>query len=343
MTTMIGIDPHKATHMAVAVDSDEGVLGQLEVSASMSQVDELRQWAHEFGERCWAVESASGLGYLVAQQLVAAGETVFDVAPLLASRVRLLGSGHSQKNDVNDARSVAIVALRSDRPVVVCADTDHAVLRLLAKRHRDLAQFRSKYCNQLHAVVLELEAGGIGSKITVVKANALLDRVIVDDEVTRHRVMIAAELVAEIDRLDSALKTSRQRITTAVTASGTSLTNIVGVGPICAAIIVGYTGDIARFRTKSQFASYNATAPIEASSGPNAKHRLNPRGNRKINYAIHIAALSQIRHATEGRVYYDRKVAEGKSSKEALRALKRQISDRVYKCLVADASDRTSN
>ncbi len=84
-------------------------------------------------------------------------------------------------------------------------------------------------------------------------------------------------------------------------------------------------------------ATYNATAPIEASSGPNAKHRLNPRGNRKLNHAIHIAAISQLRYHSEGRAYYDRKIAEGKSSKDAVRALKRRISDRVYRHLTADA------
>ena len=115
------------------------------------------------------------------------------------------------------------------------------------------------------------------------------------------------------------------------------MTDIVGIGPICAAIIIGLTGDVGRFETKGHFATYNATAPIEASSGPHAKHRLNPRGNRKLNHAIHIAAISQLRHNSEGRAYYDRKIAQGKTSKEAVRALKRRISDRVYRHLTADA------
>ena len=149
--------------------------------------------------------------------------------------------------------------------------------------------------------------------------------------------MIAGELVDDIARLDTALKASKKRVGVAVAASGTSLTDIVGIGPICAAIIIGYTGDATRFPTKGHFATYNATAPIEASSGPRAKHRLNPRGNRKINHAIHIAAISQLRHDSEGRAYYDRKIAEGKSSKDAIRALKRRISDRVYRHLIDDA------
>lgn len=117
--TMIGIDPRKATHTAVAVDGNEVVLGEFKVRASRVQAQRLREWAGGFEKREWAVESANGLGYLVAQQLVAAGETVFDVPPVLASRVRVLGSGRSQKNDPNDARSVAIAALRSDRLALV--------------------------------------------------------------------------------------------------------------------------------------------------------------------------------------------------------------------------------
>jgi len=334
--TMIGIDPHKATHTAVAIDGNEHVVDQFQLRASSRQADRLREWADKFTKREWAIESANGLGYLVAQQLVAAGEVVFDVPPVLASRVRVLGSGHSQKNDPNDARSVAIAALRSDRLAIVRPDDHSRVLRLLAKRHRDMARLRNKHCTRLHALLLELEPGGISSEITVTKANMLLNSVAVADQVTRHRVMIANELVDDIARLDTLLKASKKRVAAAVVASGTTLTEIVGVGPICAAIIIGYTGDVTRFPTKGHFATYNATAPIEASSGPRPKHRLNPRGNRKLNHAIHIAAISQLRFDTEGRAYYERKLAEGKSSKDAIRALKRRISDRVYRHLISN-------
>jgi transposase len=255
---------------------------------------------------------------------------------VLASRVRVLGSGRSQKNDSNDARSVAIAALRSDRLAQVRPDDHVRVLRLLAKRHRDMARLKNKHCTRLHALLLELEPGGISSEITVSKANRLLERVIVDGEVTRHRVLIAGELVDDIARLDTALKASKKRIKVTVTASATTLTDIVGIGPVCAATIIGFTGDVTRFPTKGHFATYNATAPIEASSGDRPRHRLNPRGNRKLNHAIHIAAICQLRYPSEGRTYYDKKITEGKTSKEAVRALKRRISDRVYQHLIAD-------
>ena len=113
MKVMIGIDPHKATHTAVAIDSNEMMLDELRVRACSSQVKRLTSWAVPFEDRVWAIESARGLGYLLAQQLVAAGETVIDVPAALSTRTRLLGSGRAQKNDPNDARSVAITAMRS--------------------------------------------------------------------------------------------------------------------------------------------------------------------------------------------------------------------------------------
>ena len=120
------------------------------------------------------------------------------------------------------------------------------------------------------------------------------------------------------------------------------MTDIVGIGPICAAIIIGYSGDATRFPTRGHFATYNGTAPIDASSGDNTRHRLNTRGNRRLNHAIHIAAVTQLRHDTPGRVYYDKKLDEGKTTKEALLALKRRISNAVYRRLITDAQRHNS-
>ena len=333
---MIGIDPHKGSHTAVAVGSDESVLCETRVRACSTQLQRLSEWASQFDERVWAVESAGGLGYLLSQQLVSAGEVVFDVPPVLSARVRLLGSGRSQKNDPNDARSVAIAALRSDRLNRVVASDHSTVLAMLAKRHRDLAQFRAKSANRLHALLVELEPGGIGSRITTNKAIAVLDRVEVTNAVVAQRCEIAYEIVADIVDLDDRLKASRKRVETAVAASGTCLCDIVGVGPIGAAMIIGAVGDIDRFKTKAQFASFNATAPVEASSGERARHRVNLRGNRRVNSVIYRAAITQIGRDTPGRAYYDRKRTEGKNHKEALRCLMRQISNNVYRHLVAD-------
>jgi transposase len=337
MSVMIGIDPHKRSHTAVVVDDSEVVIDQIRVKATADQLGQLRAWALGYVDRCWAVESARGMGYLISQQLVAAGERVIDVPPMMASRVRLLGSGKSQKTDPNDARSVAIAALRHSGLTVVGADDHSQVLGLLAKRHRDVARMKNQAACRLHALLTELAAGGLASEMTVNKAQTILEQVEITDAVARQRVEIATELVDDITRLDSQMKASKQRIRIAVAASGTSLVDIRGIGPIGAAIILGSVGDIARFPTAGHFASYNATAPIDASSGDRRRHRLNPRGNRKLNHALHIAAICQLRHPGEGRDYYEKKIAEGKTSKEAIRALKRQISNLVYRRLIADA------
>ncbi len=144
MSVRIGIDPHKGSHTAVVIDSDEVVIEEIRVKASATQLGELQEWAVGYEDRSWAVESARGLGYLLSQQLVAAGERVLDVPPMMASRVRVLGSGKSHKNDPNDARSVAIAALRHPDLVVVVADDNTRVLGLLAKRHRDVARLKNK-------------------------------------------------------------------------------------------------------------------------------------------------------------------------------------------------------
>ena len=212
---MIGIDPHKRSHTAVAIGAGEERQGELQVRACPSQAGQLLAWAQKWPERAWAIEGAAGLGNLLAQQLVAAGERVLDVPPKLAARVRLLQSGNTSKNDPKDAYSVAAAALRSKAWRPVRAEDHAVVLKIWAKRHRP----RSRCLRR-----------------------------------------------------------------------------------------------------------------------PQEDLRLSLRGNRRVNHAIHMAAISQIRHKrSDGRAYYDKKVAEGKTHKEALRSLKRRISDAIYAALVADA------
>jgi transposase len=153
--------------------------------------------------------------------------------------------------------------------------------------------------------------------------------------IERHRQ--AVELVDELDHLDVALTDSRGRIIAAVEASQTTLREIFGVGPIVAAMLIGFSGDPTRFATASRYATYTGTAPIEFSSGGRVTHRLSRRGNRRLNHALHCAAITQIRHRhSPGRAYYERKLAEGKTPREAIRALKRRLSDIVWRQLIAD-------
>jgi transposase len=338
---LIGVDPHKSSHTAVAIDDDERPIAQLRVAADRSQLRRLLGWAEPFGDdRTWAVESAGGLGRLLSQQLLAAGETVIDVPATLAARMRLLGSSKASKNDPNDALSTAIAGLRHRGLRQVAVDDHAAVLRLLADRHHDLVALRTKTACRLHAVLRELVAGGAPLRLKADRAAALLRTVRPSTTVEVERKRLAQDLLVDVRRLDRDIAAVKARIADAVAVADTSLLEIHGVGPIVAAIIIGHTGDPRRFPTRDRFASYNGTAPIEASSGTKNRHRLNPRGNRQLNHALHLIAVTQVAHDTAGRVYYARKLAEGKTGKEALRALKRRISDAVWRQLHADLARR---
>jgi transposase len=334
---IIGIDPHKGSHTAVAIDRDEQLVGELLVRADRRQRERLLGWAAEFEPRVWAVEGASGVGALLAQQLVGAGETVLDVPPALSARARLLDSGRKDKTDAHDARSAAIVALRNRDLRCVAIEDHRQILRLLARRHHQLTAARTRSICRLHAVLCEMVEGGLSKNLSAKRAASELRKLRPTDAIGIERKLIASEFLDEVRRNDLALTGLRQRIEIAVAASGTTVTEVHGVGPIVAAYLNGYTGDIGRFATAGHYARYNATAPIEASSGPKVRHRLNPNGNRQLNHAIHIAALGQITHDTPGRAYYLHKQSEGKSRKEAMRCLKRRISDAVYQRLRADA------
>jgi transposase len=341
---MIGVDPHKGSHTATMLDRSEGELRRITVRSGRRQLEQLLEWVEGVTPRAWAVESAGGMGYLLAQQLVAAGETVLDVPATLASRVRVLSTGQSAKTDANDARSVAVAALRAPSLPQVRPADHVTVCRLLAKHHTDLARWRNKLCCRLHALLAELVPGGIDKEVVINQARSLLDGVVVDDAAAAERHRQAVELVDELDHLDVVLKDSRARMITAVAASGTTVTEIFGVGPIVACMLIGYSGDPTRFTTASRYAAYTGTAPVEFSSGGRITHRLSRRGNRRLNHALHIAAITQIRHRhSPGRQYYDRKRAEGHTAREAIRALKRRLSDIVWRHLVADAQRVTTH
>jgi transposase len=331
----IGIDPHKRSHTAAALNDHAELRGQVRVSAATA-VPTLRCWAARWPQRQWAVEGASGLGRLLAQQLVADGEQVVDVPAKLAARARFLATGNERKNDTVDAVSVADAAIRGGRLRRVTAEGDAVVLRLLADRRDDLNQERTRTLNRLHALVGELVAGGAKWELSATAAAALLGRIRPPTPVARLRKRLARDLLADLRRLDRALTDNAEQTATAVQASTTSLTEICGIGPVVAALIIGHVGDVARFPSPGHFATYNGTAPIEVSSGDLKRHRLSRLGDRQLNRALYVAALCQIRHDTAGRAYYRRKLGEHKTPAEALRSLKRQLSNVVYRHLVAD-------
>lgn len=336
----IGIDPHKSSHTAVALDEGGHVLGELRVAATKATLNRLLRWAERWPERVWAVEGASGLGRFLAQQLVARQETVLDVPATLAARVRLLARGHGRKTDGIDAGSVARVAQSQPDLRRLGRDDHSGVLRLLSDRRDELTQERRTVVNRLHRLLRDLHPGGAPTDLTAAAAANLLGRIRPVAAVDLERKAMARALIADLRRVDRALVANRARCATAVSASGTTLTGVFGISDVLAAKILGHAGDIGRFASSDHFASYSGTAPIETSSGDVRRHRLSRSGNRSLNNALHLAARVQTMHAGAGRDHYQRKLAEHKSSREALRSLKRQLAKVVYRHLVADRDQR---
>jgi transposase len=334
MDVMIGIDPHKRSHTAVVVDSQGEILDQLRIAADRRQLALLVAFAEKWPRRRFAVEGFNGLGRLLAQQLLEAGETVIDVPPTLSARVRLLSGGSARKTDAHDARSTAIAALHGARLRMVAAEDLTVVLRLLSDRRDQLSRERNRIVCRLHDQFRDLREGGAKLNLTADQAARLLKGIRPVGLVATQRRQLARELLADLRRVDKQLVDIDERIVEAVTATKTTLTDIVGVGSVLAATIIG---DITRFADRGHFASYAGVAPIEASSGDVRRHRLSRRGNRRLNAAIHMVALGQLSHPSSGRDYYDRKVAEGKTRREALRALKRQLANVIWRHLVTDA------
>jgi transposase len=269
---------------------------------------------------------------------------VVDVPATLAARTRVLGTGLSNKNDPNDAMSVTVTALRERDLRRVQSVGNSQVLRLLSKPNLDIGRQRSRTLSRLHALLVELAPGGIAREINVSNATAFVARITPSTAVEQIRYHLAHDLLDDIGRLDAQLKESHKRIGTVVAASSTTATELFGVGPMTAAILIGNTGDIRRFRNRDHFAAYTGTALVEFSSGGRIAHRLSRRGNRTLNAAIHMSAATQLRHThSDGRAYFERKVTEGKTKREALRSLKRHVSNAIYRQLLADATDSATD
>ena len=296
MTVMIGVDPHKGSHTAVAADEREAKLDEVRVRSGPRQLERLLQWAQRFPERTWAIENATGLGYLLAQQLVAAGERVIDVQPKLAARVRLLATESINKNDPHDAYSVAIAALRAKTPRMVRAEDDAAVMKLWSKRHRDLARHRNRIACRLHSLLCELVAGGVPDEISAEKAERLLADVDAAGAVSAARVELAEELLDDLRRLDVQIKESRKRLDQVVNASGpvmpTTSAATTGPTPNTSVVVVATSAASPAATTSPRStARHRSRCPLVAAK----TYRLSRRGNRQLNHALHCAAVTQIR------------------------------------------------
>ena len=226
---IIGIDPHKGSHTAAVIDRDEQLVGELSVIADRRQRDRPLSWAAPFAPRVWAVEGATGVGALLAQQLVACGETVVDVPAALSARARLLDSGRNDKTDPHDARTAAIVALRHRNLRSVALEDHRQVLRLLARRHHQLIAGRTRAICRLHAVLCEMIEGGLSKNLSAKRAADELRKLRLHDPIGIERKRIAAEFLDEVRRLDRAIAELHVRINDAVKASDTSVTDVFGL------------------------------------------------------------------------------------------------------------------
>lgn len=252
--------------------------------------------------------------------------------------MQLLSAGHGRKNDNADAISVGIAALASARLNTAEIDTAARALRALVEHRDDLVKTRTQTVNRLHVVLTNLIAGGAERQLTAEHAAELLRSVRPRDAASKTLRALAVDLISEVRQLDRRIAKVAVDIQTAVEACGTTLTQLYGIGAPNAAKILARVGTITRFRSPAAFASYTGTAPTEVSSGDVVRHRLSRAGDRQLNYCLRVMALTQIRQNTAGRSYYLRKRSQGKSHKEAMRCLKRRLSDAVYRQLVADAA-----
>lgn len=340
--TVIGVDPHKTVHEACALTNDKPT--RQRTSASRAGYLKLLQWGRQFTDRTWAVEGAHGLGRHLAQFLVANGERVVDVPAFLSARVRELSRGGRRKTDAIDALATARAARDADTLHQVHAEDISTVIAMLTERRDNLIGQRTRTANQLHALLTDLTPGGLTGELTDLSATRLLRGVRPETLVGEQRKRLAWDQLRDIRELDRKLADLERRLEMALLEYGSTLTDIGGVGTVLAARVLAHAGRIDRFPTEGHFASYAGVAPVEVASGDNSRHRLSRAGNRKLNCAVHLIALQQVRHNREGGGdYYRRKLAQGQTPREAMRCLKRRITSKLYRRMLADHDRRHSS
>jgi transposase len=336
---VIGVDPHKRSHTA-AVVAGQQVVDQLRVAATHNGIQQLQRWASQWPEHQWAIENAYGLGRSLSQALLKAGETVLDVPPALSRRVRLLSGRSGRKTDAADAVSTARAATGPGVRRISQSDGVHEAIRLLTDRRQDLVARRTQCFNRLHVLLADLLPGQVRRGISSDDAAALLHQVRAPTGADSTRRELARDVLHEVRTLERAISQLDTQLEVMILASGTSVLKLHGAGIAVTAILLGHIGDIRRFPTAGHFATYCGVAPLEASSGDVIRHRLSRMGDRQLNSALYIMALTQARSHPLGRAYYQRKQTEGHSKAEALRCLKRRLADVVYRCLRRDADAR---
>jgi transposase len=336
---VIGADTHKSTHALAAVDGGTGVLaGQLEIGADDAGHRAALRWARGLGEeRLWAIEDCRAVSRRLEQALLAAGERVIRVPPKLMGASRR-GERQPGKSDQIDARAIARAVLKEgvERFPTAFLDERAMEIRLLADHRDDLVAERTRAQNRLrwHLVDLcpqleaELPTGSLNSDIRL-------------NQVARHlrrlkphaRVRIARDLVTRIRQLTRQARAIERELRVLIRAHRPQLLAETGCGTLTAATLIGRTAGAERFPTDSHFARLAGVAPVPVSSGRRDRHRLHRGGDRQLNRALHIIAITRARLDPETRTYLQRKHAEGKTKREALRCLKRHLARRFHRLL----------
>lgn len=335
---VLGIDAHKRTHTAVAVDERGRRVDSKTVAATSAGNLELVRWAGQLGEHTFAVEDCRHLSRRLERDLLAAGETLVRVHPKLMARVRR-SARERGKSDPIDATSIARAAQREDDLPAASLDGPERDLRLLVDHREDLVNERTRSQNRLHWHLHELDP-------TLELASGSLDRYKVLDHLaavcaTHDGTVaeIAAELVERVRCATVRIKELERRITDLVSELAPTLLALHGCGALTAAKIVGETAGVRRFADSAKFARFNGTAPIPVWSSNHERVRLNRGGNRQMNAALHRIAVTQLRGG-QGKDYVDRRISAGNTKKEAIRALRRKISNEVYRRLTTDEQAR---
>ena len=336
---IFGIDAHKRTHTVVVIDERGRELATKTTKTTTTAAHlELVRWAERFGpEREWAVEDCRHLSRRLEADLLSAGERIRRVPPKLMAKARDSARTYG-KSDPIDALAVARAALREPDLPVAQLDGPARELRLLVDHREDLVGDRTGHINRLRWHLHELDPSWDppARSITSYKSlDAIAARLSALDGMVAR---IAADLVERIRALTIAERALEREITERIVAMAPCLLALVGVGPLIAAKIVAEVADVRRFKHRDAFARHNGTAPLPAWSGNPNRHRLSRTGNRQLNAAIHRIAITQLAHNPDARAFRDRRVAGGDTGTEALRALKRRLSDVVFRALLADAT-----
>lgn len=336
---VLGIDAHKRTHTVVAVDEAGRQLGvKVTQSTSSAAHLELVAWAGQFGPvRRWAVEDCRHLSRRLEADLLAAGEQVARVPPKLMAGARDSARTYG-KSDPIDALAVARAALREPDLPTARLDGPERELRLLVDHREDLVAERTRAIGRLRWHLHELDPSwdpaprslSRGRHIAAVAARLAATEGMV--------AVIAADITARIAALSTAISGLERQIAARVRVLAPALLAITGVAELTAAKIVAQTAGVDRFRSKDAYARHNGTAPLPVWSGNRTRHRLSRSGNRQLNCAIHRIAVTQKRCHPAARAYLANRAAAGNTPAEALRALKRRLSDIVYRALLADSA-----